>query len=330
LAVDFGGSGGYTDRLVNAIRFDGEWQDMANLLVTGSIGIDSVDTPHGSRRDCIGGSAVYFALAASKLNPVRLVGTVGDDCPPRFFEVLKAHNIDAGGLEVRKGSRTFRWHGRYSEDMNSRETLEVHLNVLAEKGPTIPEAFRDSEYVFLANNDPALQLEFLDQVRNPRLVVFDTMDLWISQHRERLMKVFARTDGVVLNDSESRMLTGKSNILTAAIEISRMGPKYVVIKKGEHGVVLYTRDGLLVLPAFLTEHVVDPTGAGDSFAGGLMGYLASRDATVDDADAWRKGLVYATVVASFTVESFSVEGLTGLDNGSIEGRLRAFERIIQP
>lgn len=303
---------------------------MANLLVTGSIGIDSVDAPTGTSRECLGGSATYFALAAAKLCPVRLVGAVGEDCPEAFLDVLRGHGVDLAGIEVRAGSKTFRWHGRYSEDMNERVTLDVQLNVLAEAGPTIPDGFRDSEYVFLANNDPHLQLAFLDQLASPRLVVCDTMDLWIGHHRDNLLKVLARVDGLVINDSEATDLAGESNLLTAAKAIRGLGPRFIVIKKGEHGAILIADDDIFAVPAYLTEHVVDPTGAGDSFAGGLMGYLTSQHATRDDMAAWRTGLLYATVVASFTVESFSVDGLTGLDEHTLNGRLEAYRRMIQP
>jgi len=309
---------------------------MAHLLVTGSIGIDSVDAPTGSRRDCLGGAATYFALAAGKLCSVRLVGVVGDDFPAEFVEILTSGRIDITGLEIRSGSKTFRWHGRYSQDMNSRVTLDVQLNVLAEQGPTIPKAFRNSEYVFLANNDPALQLEFLDQLKRPKLVVCDTMDLWIEHHRNNLLKVLGRVDGLVINDSEARHLSGKDNLLTAAKCISQLGPRYVVIKKGEHGVILYADyadyadQDVLVLPAYLTETVVDPTGAGDSFAGGLMGYLTQQEASRDDLAAWRAGLVHATVLASHTVERFSVDGLVGLDDEKLKCRLDAYRKMIQP
>jgi len=303
---------------------------MPNLLVTGSIGIDSIDAPTGARHDCLGGSATYFALAASKLCAVRLVGAVGDDFPAEFLDLLRSHHIDLEGLEVRAGSRTFRWHGKYSENMNERVTLNVQLNVLAEPSPAIPPVFRNSEYVFLANNDPQLQSAFLDQVKSPRLVVCDTMDLWISQHRENLLKVLRRVDGLVINDSEAKELVEETNLLTAARAITKLGPRFVVIKKGEHGAMVYADGRVFVVPAFLTERVVDPTGAGDSFAGGLMGYLVSHHASREEASPWRAGLIWATVIASFTVEQFSVDGLTALDIDALKARLHAYREMTQP
>lgn len=303
---------------------------MSQLLVTGSIGIDSVDAPTGSRHDCLGGAATYFALAAGALSAVRLVGVVGEDFPAEHLESLKSAGIDLAGLEIRAGSKTFRWHGQYSQDMNQRETVSVQLNVLSERGPQIPQEFRDSGYVFLANTHPGLQLEFLDQLTAPTLTVCDTMDLWIGDHRETLLKVLQRVDGLIINDSEARHLTGKDNLLTAAHEIAKLGPRYLVIKKGEHGAILFADDEVLALPAFLTEAVIDPTGAGDSFAGGLMGYLARQGAANNDVSAWRTAMLYATVVASFAIEYFSVDGLIGLDAEKLKQRLNAYERMIQP
>ncbi len=303
---------------------------VSQLLVTGSIGIDSVDAPTGSCRDCLGGSAAYFALAARTLCPVRLVGAVGDDFPDEFLDVLKSRNIDIAGLEVRQGSKTFRWHGKYSDDMNDRTTLDVKLNVLVERGPVVPDTFRDSEYVFLANNPPELQMSLLDALDSPKLVVCDTMDLYIENSRDGLLELLKRVDGLIINDSEARQLTGETNLLTAIRAIHKMGPRHLVVKKGEHGCILCTGRQMLVLPAFLTEKVVDPTGAGDSFAGGLMGYLASINADRDDEDAWRTGLIYGTVAASFTIQSFSVDGLIGLDEEKMKRRIEELNSMIKP
>jgi len=299
---------------------------MASLLVTGSIGLDTVETTISKVENQLGGSAIYFSLAGSILNPVRLVGAVGDDFPSDYSQLLTDHNVDIRGLEVRKGSKTFRWHGKYSEDMNNRTTVSVDLNILAEHGPKIPPEFRDSSYVFLANSDPMLQLELLDQLTAPKFVVCDTMDLWIEHQRANLDKVLARVDGIVLNDSEARKLTGQSNLLSAAIAVSKMGPELVVIKKGEHGALLYNADRIFLLPAYPTQKVIDPTGAGDSFAGGFMGYLASVDRA--DFEAQVQALIYGTIIASFTVESFSLESIAAAKRNDIEKRRSEFLKMI--
>jgi sugar/nucleoside kinase (ribokinase family) len=294
--------------------------------VTGSIALDTVETETAKMENQLGGSATYFSLAGSILNPVRLVGAVGEDFPMEHTQILTKHNVDIQGLEVRKGSKTFRWHGRYSKDMNNRTTIDVALNILAERGPKIPQQFSDSRYVFLANSHPDLQMDLMDQLSNPKLVVCDTMDLYIGNYLPGLKKVLKRVDGIVLNDSESRMLTGEDNLLTAAMAVSKMGPKLVVIKKGEHGAMLYNEGKVFLLPAYPTQKVVDPTGAGDSFAGGFMGYLASADRI--DFDALVHALVYGTVIASFTVESFSLNGISNVSKAKIDGRRGEFMGMI--
>ncbi|NLE30319.1 MAG: sugar kinase, partial [Phycisphaerae bacterium] len=263
---------------------------MSSLLVTGSIALDTVETETEKMVNQLGGSATYFSLAGSILNPVRLVGAVGEDFPMEHTQLLMKHNVDIKGLEVRQGSKTFRWHGRYSRDMNNRTTIDVALNILAERGPRIPQEFADSKYVFLANSHPELQVDLINQLSNPKFIVCDTMDLYIGNYLSGLKKVLERVNGIVLNDSEARQLTGENNLLTAAIAVSKMGPKLVVIKKGEHGAMLYHDDRVFLLPAYPTQRVVDPTGAGDSFAGGFMGYLANVDRT--DFDALVHALIY--------------------------------------
>jgi len=296
-----------------------------SLLVTGSIGIDTVEAPTGKAVDALGGSGTYFACAASLFGPVRLVGVVGDDCPPGFLAPLESNpRIDLAGLEVRPGSRTFRWHGRYHDDVNQRDTLAVELNVLAEVGPTVPEAFRDSRYVFLANTHPALQIEMLGQIRRPQLVVADTMDLWITTERDVLMDLLGRLDGLILNDSEAQLLTGRPNVVAAGAEIAKMVRRFVVVKKGEHGSLLFADGRASALPAYPTPNVVDPTGAGDSFAGAMMGYVASRDAA--DAATLRKAMAYGTVTASFVLEDFSLNALAGVSRRDIDRRLREFRQ----
>ncbi|MFQ5423833.1 MAG: PfkB family carbohydrate kinase [Phycisphaerae bacterium] len=297
-----------------------------SLLVTGTIGIDTVETPHGRAEDVLGGSAVYFAFAARLLAPVRLVGVVGDDFPPSFRELLDAPRIDTTGLETRNGSKTFRWHGKYHRDMNIRDSLRTDLNVIAEAPPVLPDAFRDSRYVFLANTHPALQCGFMDQLTGPGFVVCDTMDLWIREHRADLLKTFARVNGVVLNDGEVRMLTGIDDLILAGRAVLDLGPTLVVIKKGEHGAMLVMRDDVFVLPAYPTAAVKDPTGAGDSFAGGMMAWLAAVDRT--DPAALRSAIARGTCAASITIEDFSLDAIRAADQQALESRLARFRSTL--
>jgi sugar/nucleoside kinase (ribokinase family) len=294
-----------------------------SLLVTGSIGIDTVDAPSGSVVDALGGSSIYFSYAASFFGLVRLVGVVGEDCPADFLKPLHENaNIDLGGLEVRKGSQTFRWHGRYHEDVNERDTVSVDLNVLAEKGPTIPQAFRDSRYVFLANTHPALQLEMLGQLEAPTFVACDTMDLWIDTERALLMTLLGRIDAVILNDAEARQLMGEANVVTAGVELAKIVKQFVVIKKGEHGCMLFADGQVCAMPGYPSQKVVDPTGAGDCFAGGLMGYLAEMGYT--DIATVRRAMGYGTAVASLELEDFSLNKLQTLSRADVDARLDAF------
>ena len=297
-----------------------------SLLVTGSIGIDTVEAPSGTVHNALGGSSVYFAQAASFFSPVRLVGVVGDDCPPDFLKPLHDNpQIDMGGLEERPGSKTFRWHGRYHEDVNQRDTVSVELNVLGERGPVIPENFRDSRYVFLANTHPHLQRELLAQLTGPELVVADTMDLWIDTEREGVAALLSQIDGLVLNDSEARALTQKANLVAAGLEIARMVRQFVVVKKGEHGSVLFMDGAAYPLPGYPTSDVVDPTGAGDSFAGAMMGYIASVDRA--DAAALRTAIAYGTVTASLELEDFSLRKLVAIGRSDIDARLDEFRGL---
>ena len=297
------------------------------LLVTGSIGIDTVETPAGRRDAVLGGSAVYFAYAASFFAPVRLVGVVGDDCPPGLLDVFDGRPVDTSGLETRAGSKTFRWHGNYVADLNNAETVEVDLNVLAERAPAIPEAFKDSEYVFLANTHPALQRSMLDDLPRRKLVVADTMNLWITTERDALLALLGHIDGLVLNDGEARLLTGEPNLVKAAKAVRAMGPRFVVIKKGEHGCLMVTGDGpdehTFVLPAYPAEKVVDPTGAGDSFAAGMMGYLATQRSL--SPSTVKRALAFGTVVASHTIADFSLDGLRATDREAIDRRWDEFK-----
>jgi sugar/nucleoside kinase (ribokinase family) len=297
-----------------------------SLLVTGSIGIDSVDTPFGRRKDVIGGSAIYFSYAASFFSHVRLVGVVGGDAPKIFFDIFQGRTVDTTGLEVRAGSKTFRWHGSYMKDMNEAQTLEVDLNVLAERAPQIPQHFRDSKYVFLANTHPVLQQQMLEHLPSSQLVVADTMNLWIQTEREALLRLLRRIHGLVLNDGEARLLTEKKNLIQAARDVLKMGPKFVVIKKGEHGSIMCTENDIFVLPAFPADKVIDPTGAGDSFAGGMMGYLSTHESF--SPGNIKKAMAYGTVVASYTISDFSLGGLQKATRADIDARVNQLKHAM--
>lgn len=303
-----------------------------SLIVTGTIGIDTVETPGGGRHeDLLGGSAVYFAAAASFYTNTRMVAAVGDDFPDAFMETLRSFDgLDLAGLEVRGGSKTFRWGGKYHEDMDHRDTLFTELGVLEEAPPVVPDAFRDSEVVFLANSHPMVQLGMLEQVSKPRISVADTMNLWIDIAKPELTQLLGKVDGLVLNFDEAEQFTGHRNPVTAGRHLLELGPRFVVIKKGEHGCILVHRDGLCALPAYPTEHVVDPTGAGDSFAGGLMGRLASRGG--DDLGSYesvREALAHGTIVASFNVESFSLERMRAISKIDVETRFADFASMMR-
>jgi len=299
-----------------------------SLLVTGSIGIDTVKTPYGYSQECVGGSAVYFSMAASFFGPVRFVGVVGEDCPFELTEVFEGRPVDLAGLEVRPGSRTFRWHGSYEGEMEEAKTDAVELNVLAETPPAMPEAFRDSQFVFLANTAPALQMELLEQLRSPTFVAADTMNHWIVTAQDDLKLLLDRIDLIVLNEGEAKLLTGQGSIVTAAQALLDMGPKAAIVKKGQYGSMMVTTEGdCFILPAFPTSVVIDPTGAGDAFAGGMMGYLAKVDHA--DATALRHAMVYGTVVSSFTISDFSIHGIKVVGMDDIEERFDTLRKITQ-
>lgn len=297
-----------------------------SLLVVGSIAFDSIETPNGSVDDALGGSATYFSCAASFFTKPRLVGVVGEDFPEAHRDLLHAKGVDTAGLIVEKGGQTFRWKGRYHRDLNTRDTLEVHLNVLGTFDPRLPESFRDSTHVFLANSSPAVQAKVLDQVRHPHLVLADTMDLWIEHHRQDLLALLPRVDGLLLNDSEARQLTGEDNLVRAGEAVRKLGPKFVILKKGEHGAMLFGADGIAVLPAYPTERVIDPTGAGDSFAGGILGYLAAHDDGA--AGPLRKAMACGTVVASLTVEGFGLDRLRHATRAEVDGRMEKYRSML--
>jgi sugar/nucleoside kinase (ribokinase family) len=302
-----------------------------SLIVTGTVGIDTIYTPTGHAERVLGGSCTYFSAAASFYCPVRMVAAAGDDFPAEFRETL-AHfkGIDSSGLEIRKGSKTFSWGGKYLSNMNSRETLFTELGVLLESPPTIPSAFADSEIVFLANSHPSVQLGMLAQLKKRRLAVADTMDLWINNERSELEKLLRLVDGLVLNYDEAELLTGHTNSVTAARHILGMGPRFVVVKKGEHGCLLVHREGVCALPAYPSETVIDPTGAGDTFAGGMMGSIASGSAGDPGSfSSARRALAHGTVIASFNIESFSLSRLKTLKQSELEHRYREYVGMVQ-
>ncbi len=300
-----------------------------SLIVTGTIGIDTIETPVDRAERVPGGSCAYFAAAASHFAPTRLVAAVGDDWPDDHRAVLESFpGIDLQGLETRSGSSTFAWGGRYLDDMNQRETLFTELGVVEEAPPAVPAAFADSKYVFLANTHPAVQAGLLAQFPDRTLAVADTMDLWIDIARDDLVALIEHVDALVLNDAEAMQFTGTRNAISAARAMLDMGLTFVVVKKGEHGCVLVHQDGEGALPAFPmpADAVIDPTGAGDTFAGGMMGWLAAQDRT--DLEALRTSLAWGTVTASFTLEAFGLEGQRGTNHDAIAERLETFRSIV--
>lgn len=296
------------------------------LIVVGSVALDSVVTPTDQRDRVLGGSAVFFSYAASYFTPVRLMSVVGEDWPPEHTQFLQRRNIDTSGLDVVKGKKTFYWKGEYASNMNDRETLEVELNVFGEFDPVLPDIYQRCPLVFLANGAPQIQMKVLEQVLNPQLVVADTMDLWIQTTHDDLLNLLKQISGLVLNDSEAILLTGDDNLARAGRKLLKLGPKFVVIKKGEHGAMFFSEDETYVMPAYPTERVVDPTGAGDSFAGGMMGYLAEKGCC--DTKTLKQALAYGTIVASFAVEDFSLDRMCEIERPDIEQRLSEYRKML--
>ncbi len=294
------------------------------LLVVGSIALDSVETPFGRREEVLGGSATYFSAAASFFTPVRIVATVGEDFPDEHVRFLAARGIDLAGLERRPG-RTFRWKGRYEGNLDQAQTLDTQLNVFADFRPRLPEAARDARYVFLGNIDPELQLSVLDQVKAPRFVACDTMNFWIGSKREALLRTLRRVDMLFVNDAEARELAGERNVVKAARRILALGPRAVAVKRGEHGALFFAGEHVFAAPAYPLASVADPTGAGDSFAGGFMGYLARTGR--EDAGVLRRAIVMGGVLASFAVERFSLERLATLQPEEIRARFAELASI---
>jgi sugar/nucleoside kinase (ribokinase family) len=295
-----------------------------SLLVTGSVALDTIETPHGRAEDALGGSATFFSAAASLFHPVQLVGVVGHDFPMGELGFLAARGVDLDGLERAEGS-SFRWSGRYSPDMNHRETLDTQLGVFAEFQPSLPRHYRASRWVFLGNIHPELQLDVLTQLDSPRLVACDTMNYWIQNTRDELLALLRRIDLLLVNDSEARELSGEHNLLQAARWIQRHGPELVVIKKGEHGAILFTPDLVFFAPGYPCEQVLDPTGAGDAFAGGFMGYLARADSV--EPDELRRAMIHGSVTGSFAVERFGPERFLDLTAEQVTERVHAFRTM---
>ena len=296
------------------------------LLVVGSIAIDNVETPYDRRDGLLGGSATHFSYAASFFTPVQLVSVVGGDWPPEHTEFLRKRGIDVSGIQVVPGGKSFRWTGRYERNMNDRETLDIELDVFGRFEPSLSPEFRRAEYAFLANGAPVTQLKVLDQVPGCRLAVADTMELWIQTTHDDLMTLFRRIDGLVINDSEAKMLADTENLVLAGQRVRAMGPKFVVIKKGEHGAMFFSEHETYVLPAFPTEKVIDPTGAGDSFAGGMMGYLAQHDNF--EPETLKTAMAYGILVASFNVEGFGLERMQQITRDDIEERMTAYKKML--
>ena len=295
------------------------------VLVVGSVAIDWVITPRDERPEAVGGSATFFSMAASYLAPVRLVGVVGHDFPKQAVDDLRASGVDLEGLEVVKDGLTFRWKGRYHENMNARDTLDTQLNCFATFDPKLPKSYRDSEYLFLANIQPDLQLKVLEQIERPRVVGLDTMNLWISTARPSLLKVLERIGVLLINEEEAMQLSGEHNLVKAARAVQKLGPKSLVVKRGEYGALLFHGDDIFSAPALPLDEVVDPTGAGDAFAGGFMGWIAR--AGEPHGEQLRTAMIYGSTLASFCVQGFSYDGIRGLDSATIKARFGAFAHL---
>jgi len=297
-----------------------------SLLVVGSVALDSVETPFGKIENALGGSAVYISLSGSYFSaPVRLVAVVGGDFPKKYLKQLEERSIDLDGLKVVESGKTFRWGGRYHYDMNSRDSLYTELNVFEKFDPVIPERFKKSSYVCLGNIDPVLQRRVLEQIAKPRLVIGDTMNYWIQNTPDELRKTLKVMDVLIVNDSEARLLTQEPNLVKAAKQIIRMGPRVVIVKKGEHGALLVTDDTIFSAPAYPLETINDPTGAGDAFAGGFSGWLAKTDDV--SPENLKRAVIYGSALASFCVERFSVERLQDLTYLEIKDRYRSFRDL---
>ncbi len=299
-----------------------------SLLVVGTVAFDAIETPFGKTDKIVGGAASYISLAASYYTKdIHLVSVVGDDFPNEFLDILKNQGVDLAGLQIKKGEKSFFWAGRYHNDLNSRDTLDTQLNVLEHFDPIVPESAKTPDFLMLGNLVPAIQQKVINQMaKRPKLIVMDTMNFWMDIAMDDLMKTIAMVDVLTINDSEARQLSGEYSLVKAAQKILAMGPKVLIIKKGEHGALLFNKDEVFFAPALPLEEVYDPTGAGDSFAGGFIGYLAqTRDISFDNM---KRALIYASAMASFTVEKFGTERLIGLSQEEIDNRLQEFIDLV--
>jgi sugar/nucleoside kinase (ribokinase family) len=297
-----------------------------SILVVGSVALDSVETPFGCVEEVLGGSGTYFSTSAGYFTDIRLVAVVGSDFPAEHLQFLRSRNIDLSGLQTVAG-RTFRWQGRYGYDLNQAQTLDTQLNVFETFRPVLPAGYEDADFVFLANIDPELQLEVLKQVKNPQLVACDTMNFWIAGKREALLKTLRHVGILLINEGEARQLAGEANLNKAARAILSMGPKTLVIKQGEYGALMFTEHSVFSAPAYPLESVFDPTGAGDTFAGGFIGYLAATRNLSESS--FRQAVIFGSVMASFTVEDFSLNRLKRLEYREIEERFRRFKLLTE-
>ena len=292
-----------------------------SILIVGSVAFDSIKTPFGECKGVLGGSAVYSSISARFFSPVRLVSVVGNDFPRRHISLLKKQGIDIEGLSMQDG-KTFFWEGEYGWDMNDAKTIATHLNVFSSFNPVIPAFYKDSRFIFLANIDPVLQREVLSQLKSPRLVLVDTMNYWIENKRRALLELIKDVDVFLLNESEARQLSGNTSLIKAIDRIQKMGPGIVIVKRGEHGVIMRNGRELFYAPAYLLESAYDPTGAGDAFAGGVVGYIAQSKKI--NRNTLRKAVIYGSIMATFAVESFSVRKLASITRKDIEGRYKNF------
>jgi len=298
-----------------------------SVLVIGSVALDTIQTPFGKAERILGGSATYFSLACSIFNQVKLVAVVGDDLRDEKLNLLSRKNIDLGGLEVKKG-KTFRWHGKYFDDLNYRETVELKLGVFEGFKPTVPKKYQQCEYIFLANIDPKQQYQIVKSADSARVVAADTIDHWIENQRNDLLELLKKINILILNDSEARLLSGEYNLLAASRWIQSKGPNIVVIKKGEHGVLLFREDDFFVAPAYPLEEIFDPTGAGDAFAGGFIGYLSTCSGGITRQNL-RTAVIYGQIIGSFCVEEFGVKKLLNLNKEEVNKRLNYFKKLTQ-
>ena len=299
-----------------------------SLLAVGTVAFDDIETPMGRAEMAIGGAATYITLAASHfLNDLRLVSVVGDDFPQDMLDFMRQRGIDLDGLQVKEGEKSFFWAGRYHDNMNSRDTLDTQLNVLATFDPILPESYKDTEYLMLGNLTPSVQMRVIEQMnKRPKLIALDTMNFWMDIALDSLMEVLKKIDMLIINDEEARQLSGEHSLVKAAHKIHAMGPRFLVIKKGEHGALLFEGDKLFFAPALPLQEVVDPTGAGDTFAGGFMGYIAKTEDT--SFENMKRAIIYGSAMASFCVEQFSVEALKSLDAPMINERVQRFVDLV--